>query len=97
MKITKNKPALSSAAIQAALRRAAEKHGYLATRGPHPGRGNAIEFILAIDSGEVATVLISDEQRQAFVNSADRLAELAGDPTLADAIRDIAAQLRQGG
>jgi hypothetical protein len=62
-RITPNKPALSSAPIQAALRRVAERHGYTSTRGPRAGQGNAIEVILALDSGELATVLLPDEQR----------------------------------
>lgn len=50
-----------------ALRGVALQHGYTATRGPlvkgGAESGNAIELILAIISGEVATVLMDSDER----------------------------------
>lgn len=55
-----------------ALRAIALQYGYLATRGPTAKdgaeTGNPIELILAIISGEVATVLLGDEERLHAIN-----------------------------
>lgn len=73
-----------------ALRGIAIQHGYTATRGPlvKDGQesGNAIELLLAIISGEVATVLLADEERWRAI----RLLEAHEDESL----RSIGEQLR---
>lgn len=73
-----------------ALRCVALQHGYAASRGPlvKDGQesGNAIELLLAIISGEVATVLLADEERRHAI----RLLEAHED----EALRSIGEQLR---
>lgn len=53
-------------AESAALREIARRHGYTVTRGPTSKdgaeAGNPIELLLCIISGEVATVLLGDEE-----------------------------------
>ena len=49
-------------ALRARLNAHAASHGYVATRGPTVGQGNLAEMLVAIDSGELATVLLADEQ-----------------------------------
>lgn len=72
------------------LRSIALKHGYSATRGPlvKDGQesGNAIELLLAIISGEVATVLLDTDERWRAIG----LLEAHED----EAIRSIGEQLR---
>ena len=84
---------VTSAAMQAALRRIAERHGYLAMRGPHAGKGNPSALIQALDSGELATVLMADEERRAAIDELRRHAATLKDIALADALRDLASQL----
>jgi hypothetical protein len=77
-------------AESAALREVALSHGYTATRGPlvknGQESGNAIELLLAIIAGEVATVLLGDEERAHAIG----LLEASGD----DVLMSIARQLR---
>ena len=84
---------VTSAAMQAALRRVAERHGYLAMRGPHAGKGNPSALIQALDSGELATVLMADEERRAAINELRQHATTLEDTALAAALRDLASQL----
>lgn len=73
-----------------ALRAIALNHGYTATRGPlvkgGQKSGNAIELLLAIISGELATVLLGDDERWRAI----WLLEASGDAIL----ESIARQLR---
>jgi hypothetical protein len=78
-------------AESAALRHIARSHGYTVSRGPTAKdgaeAGNPILLLLAIISGEVATVLMDDEDRRWH---AIRLLEAHDDESL----RDIGGQLR---
>lgn len=73
-----------------ALRAIALYHGYTATRGPlvkgGQESGNAIELLMAVISGEVATVLLDDDERWHAI----RLLEASGDAIL----ESVARQLR---
>lgn len=62
-------------------------------RGPHAGKGNPSALIQALDSGELATVLMADEERRAAINELRRHATTLDDVALADALRDLASQL----
>jgi len=72
-----------------ALAAIALRYGYTVTRGPTAKdgaeAGNPIELLLAIISGEVATVLLGDEER----NYAIEKLITSGD----DVFKDIAQQL----
>jgi hypothetical protein len=48
----------------------------------------------AIASGELATVLLPDEQRSKAIVWLNEQAEVVEDPTLGEALKDIADQLR---
>lgn len=52
----------STNALRARLNEHAAIHGYIATRGPTAGQGNLAEMLVAIDSGELATILLADDQ-----------------------------------
>ena len=65
--------------LRAELNAIARQHGYLATRGPTAGQGNAAAMLVAIATGELAVLLLPDEQRAWF----------------AEWLRAQAAQLRQ--
>ena len=73
----------------AALRAIASQFGYLSTRGPlvkdGAESGNAIEFLLAIISGEVAPVLLADEERRHAIN----VLSASGDPALESIARQL--------
>lgn len=75
-----------------ALRDIAAGHGYIADRGHRQHEGSASELIAAIIRGELATVLLSDEQRAWAVGWLMR-AEV-DDPLYADVPRLIAEQLQ---
>jgi len=49
-------------ALRARLNAHAAAHGYYAERGPTAGQGNLAEMLVAIDAGELATVLLADEE-----------------------------------
>ena len=70
----------------------AASHGYRSHYGPLAGRGNIVEMLRAIESGELATVLLADEQRDYAIR---RLRELAPqqDGITAEAFLSLAAQL----
>lgn len=50
-------------ALRARLNQIAAEFGYTAERGATAGEGNLAEMLTAIDSGELALVLLPDEQR----------------------------------
>ena len=50
-------------AFRARLNEIAASHGYIAHSGPTKGQGNLVELLHAIDGGEMALVLLPDEQR----------------------------------
>ena len=79
-------------ALRSRLNAIAAELGYYANlRSPTAGRGNLPELLIAIDAGEVALVLLPDEQRVEAVAALDALgAEWARD--IANALR--AAQAR---
>lgn len=87
--------ALTSAPIAAMLRRVAARHGYLASRGPHAGQGDPVELALALGNGELATVLLADEERSQAIRWLDEQAKVItqSDPLLAETIKSIANQL----
>ncbi len=85
---------ITSAAMQAALRRIAERHGYTATRGPRHGQGNPSELIQALDSGELATVLLDSDRRWHLIQWLDAQAARCADLYLAEDIAAVAGQLR---
>lgn len=87
--------ALTSAPIAAMLRRVAKRHGYLASRGPHAGQGDPVELALALGNGELATVLLADEERNQAIRWLDEQATLLtpSDPLLAETVKSIATQL----
>jgi len=70
----------------------AASHGYRNHYGPLTGRGNIAEMLRAIESGELATILLADEQRDYAIR---RLRELAPeqDAITADAFIALADQL----
>lgn len=49
-------------ALRSRLNKIAREMGYYASRGPTAGDGNLAEMLVAIDSGEIALVLLSDEE-----------------------------------
>jgi|SRR5690606_7109100 len=61
--------------FMAELAAIAERHGYTTTRGRGAGRGNVRELLGAINGGEMALVLLSDEERGAAITA---LRELQG-------------------
>lgn len=74
-----------------ALRGIALQHGYLAARGPTAKdgaqAGNPIALLLAIISGEVATILLDSDDRWHAIQTL----EASADPVL----KDIGIQLRR--
>lgn len=85
--------ALTSAPIAAMLRRVAERHNYTAQRGPHAGQGDPVELAIALGTGELATVLLPDEQRTVAIRWLDEQAAIIDNPILAEALKSIADQL----
>lgn len=53
--------------LRARLNLVAKRHGYTTSRGRGTGQGNLVGLLIAIDTGEVATVLLSDEQRKTAI------------------------------
>lgn len=84
---------VTSAAMQAALRKIAERHGYTATRGPRAGQGSPSELVQALDAGELATVLLDSDERWQIIAELDRHAATL-DGWLSEGIREVANQLR---
>ncbi len=82
-------------AMRQRLNTIAASHGYTSERGPTTGEGNAAEMLMAIDSGELATVLLADEERASVIAWLDQQAEQlrSTDALLADTVKTIANQL----
>ena len=77
---------------EAAIKRQiAASHGYTISRGPRTGEGSALQLDLAIISGEVATLLIGEEDRRAVCRWIDENldAVAADDWIAAGALYDI--------
>jgi len=87
---------LTSAPMQAALRKIAERHGYTATRGPHANQGSPSELVQALDAGELATVLLDSDERWSVISWLESQAAAMDNPGygLPETIRSLAAQLR---
>lgn len=83
---------ITSQWMQVALRRIAERHGYTATRGPHPGAGSPSALIQALDAGELATVLLDSDERWRLILWLEKQA--TQHDGLEDAIKSLAMQLR---
>lgn len=66
-------------AAMATFANIAVSHGYLTERGTNAGRGNAGELVYRIASGEVATVLLSDEERDGAIEALRHFAALPDD------------------
>jgi len=54
-------------ALRARLNDQAAAHGYTAVRGPTAGQGNLAELLRAIDAGEVALVLLPEQNRASAI------------------------------
>lgn len=90
-------------AILATLAEIALAFGYVNHAGPNPGAGNVAELLAAIASGELALVLLPDEQRDYAIDDLAldaQVAEESGDywraqtyPVLARAL--VAARQRE--
>jgi hypothetical protein len=77
---------------EAALRTIAERHGYVAARGPHTGEGSASRLIDALLAGEVVTLALTPADRRRLVAWLDEALPPAG--RLATVLHTLAAQLR---
>ena len=71
----KNMTAAQSRFLRAELAEIAAEHGYYAERGPTAGQGNPAELLVAIAGGEVATLLLADDERRRAIRQLRRLAE----------------------
>lgn len=79
-------------ALRSRLNAVAASHGYVASRGPTVGQGNLAALLIAIDSGEVATVLLDDDEVLDALNALESIDE-SWAHSIALALR--AAQARQ--
>jgi hypothetical protein len=79
-------------AFAAQVAEVAASHGYRNHFGQLAGRGNIVAMLRAIESGELATVMLADEQRDYAIR---RLRELAPeqDGITAEAFLSLAGQL----
>lgn len=77
---------------EATLRAVAERHGYLAARGPHAGEGSASRLIDALLTGDIVTLALTPADRRRLVAWLDALPPPDG--RLATVLRSVAAQLR---
>lgn len=77
----------------AELRTIAAFHGYTIGRGRDALMGSRKQLEMAIISGEMALVLLDDGPRSAFIRWANTVDMTTLDPSLAEAIRDIASSL----
>lgn len=88
------RPDLDELTVLDSIRQIAANYGYTTRSGPQTGRGNVAELLAAIATGEVATVLLPDEQRLLaieFLRSAAPAQELP----LAEALSSLADELEQ--
>lgn len=67
-----------AAAILSRLAEMAAAFGYVNHAGPNPGAGNVAEMMAAIASGELAVILLPDEQRDYAIT--DLRADAAANP-----------------
>ncbi|MFH1634594.1 MAG: hypothetical protein ABIG63_11390 [Chloroflexota bacterium] len=79
-------------ALRARLNLIAASHGYIARRGPTAGQGHLAEMLVALDAGELATLLLPDEQINLALDHLDQLVE--SDRWTHEWAADIAAALR---
>lgn len=70
----------------------AASHGYIAHAGPTAGQGNLAAMLQAIDGGEVAVVLLPDEQRGIAIRWLREQAGVAGG-SLGEALLTLAQSL----
>ncbi len=77
---------------EAALRAIAERHGFLAARGPHTGEGSASRLIDALLAGEVVTLALTPVGRRRLVTWLDEAPFPTG--RLATVLHSLATQLR---
>ncbi len=80
------------AAFKQELSRTAFERGYVAYRGK---RGSIFEFLAAIVSGEMALVLLGDEERRAAIKELRALMDSRETLAARDAFRDIANALER--
>lgn len=66
-------------ATMTALAHIAAQYGYTTERGTNAGQGNAAELVYRIASGEVATVLLSDEELGGAIEALRHFAALPAD------------------
>ncbi len=66
-------------ATMTALAHIAAQYGYTTERGTNAGQGNAAELVYRIASGEVTTVLLSDEERDGAIDALRYLRRLPED------------------
>jgi len=81
------------AALLLRLAALAAEYGYRTRRGLKAGHGNIAEFLVAIDSGDLATVLLSDEQRDAAMRFLAEESTARLDTTLGGAFEVIGQAL----
>lgn len=81
-------------AMRRRLNKIAASYGYRSERGPTNGEGNAAEMLVAIDGGELATVLLPDEQRSAVIAWIESNADSLSNLTAGDGLKSIARQLQ---
>lgn len=80
-------------AMRSRLNEIAKGYGYTAERGATAGQGNLADMLQAIDAGELALVLLPDEQRDSVVRWLLNQAETVQDATISEALESIARQL----
>ena len=81
-------------ALRGKLNAIAAAHGYIAHAGQTAGEGNAAALLAGIAAGEVALVMLPDEQRAWVVEFLESAAATASRP-LVDALTSIADALRE--
>ncbi len=77
---------------EAMLRTIAERHGYVAARGPHTGEGSASRLIDALLADEVVTLVLTPADRRRLVAWLDEAPPPDG--RLVTILRSVATQLR---
>lgn len=82
--------------LRADLAEIARQHGYIARRGPTSGDGNVAELLVAIASGEVALLLLADEEQWKAIEYLDAETERLrqSDYTTAEALRVVSDALK---
>ena len=75
---------------EAALRAIAERHGYLAERGPHAREGSSSRLVDALVAGELVTISLTPGERKKLL----QWLEQAPSADIAGIIRNLTAQVR---